>query len=113
VFSKTQVSNPSELYLADANLKKERKVSNFNDWVLTKKLSIPTKTFTNELGMTVDIGSLQPSNFKTGKISFEIHGPSAMWGPGEAVCGTNTNIFVVSYGVVQQSRGSGGYSWIF
>jgi hypothetical protein len=32
--------------------------------------------------MTVDIGSLQPSNFKAGKISFEIGGPSAMWGPG-------------------------------
>jgi dipeptidyl aminopeptidase/acylaminoacyl peptidase len=65
VFSKTQVSNPSELYLADANLKKRAK-SNFNDWVQTKKLSIPTKkTFINELGMTVEYWvMLPPSTFK-------------------------------------------------
>jgi dipeptidyl aminopeptidase/acylaminoacyl peptidase len=120
VFSKTQVINPSELYLADANLKKELKVSNFNDWVLTKKLSIPTKkTFTNELGMTVEYWVMQPSNFKAGEkypLLLEIHGgPSAMWGPGEASMWHEYQYFCSNgYGVVYSNpRGSGGYGLDF
>ncbi|MBC5842145.1 S9 family peptidase [Flavobacterium sp. F-380] len=120
VFSKTQVINPSELFLADANLKKERKVSNFNDWVLTKKLSIPTKkSFVNELGMTVEYWVMQPSNFKAGEkypLLLEIHGgPSAMWGPGEASMWHEYQYFCSNgYGVVYSNpRGSGGYGLDF
>jgi len=120
VFSKTQVTNPSELYLSDANLKKERKVSNFNDWVLTKKLSIPTKkTFINELGMTVEYWVMLPSTFKAGEkypLLLEIHGgPSAMWGPGEASMWHEYQYFCSKgYGVVYSNpRGSGGYGLDF
>ncbi|MDG2433333.1 S9 family peptidase [Flavobacterium sp.] len=120
VFSKTQVSNPSELYLADANGKKEQKSSNFNDWVLSKKLSFPTKkTFTNEQGMTVEYWVMPPSNFKTDQkypLLLEIHGgPSAMWGPGEASMWHEYQYFCSKgYGVVYSNpRGSGGYGLDF
>lgn len=120
VFSKTQVVNPSELYIADANLKKERKVSSFNDWVVTKKIAVPTKkTFTNELGMTVEYWVMPPSNFKAGEkypLLLEIHGgPSAMWGPGEESMWHEYQYFCSKgYGVVYSNpRGSGGYGLDF
>jgi dipeptidyl aminopeptidase/acylaminoacyl peptidase len=120
VFSKTQVSNPSELYFADANGKKEQKSSNFNDWVLSKKLSFPTKkTFTNEQGMAVEYWVMPPSNFKTDQkypLLLEIHGgPSAMWGPGEASMWHEYQYFCSKgYGVVYSNpRGSGGYGLDF
>lgn len=120
VLAKTQVINPSELYLTDANFKMERKASNFNDWVLTKKLSIPTKqTFTNELGMTVEYWVMQPSNFKSGQkypLLLEIHGgPSAMWGPGEESMWHEYQYFCSKgYGIVYSNpRGSGGYGLDF
>lgn len=120
VFSKTQVINPSELYIADANLKQERKVSSFNDWVLTKKLSIPTKkTFTNELETTIEYWVMPPSNFKAGEkypLLLEIHGgPSAMWGTGEESMWHEYQYFCSKgYGVVYSNpRGSGGYGLDF
>ena len=120
VFSKTQVSNPSELYFADANLKNEKKVSNFNDWVTTKKLSIPEKkTFTNDLGMTVEYWIMKPSNYKQGEkypLLLEIHGgPSAMWGPGEVSMWHEYQYFCSKgYGIVYSNpRGSGGYGLDF
>jgi dipeptidyl aminopeptidase/acylaminoacyl peptidase len=120
VFSKTQVVNPSELYFADANGKKEQKSSNFNDWVLFKKLSFPTKkTFTNEQGMTVEYWVMPPSNFKADQkypLLLEIHGgPSAMWGPGEASMWHEYQYFCSKgYGVVYSNpRGSGGYGLDF
>ena len=120
VFSKTQISNPSELYFADANLKNEKKVSNFNDWVSTKKLSIPVKkTFTNDLGMTVEYWIMKPSNYKQGEkypLLLEIHGgPSAMWGPGEESMWHEYQYFCSKgYGIVYSNpRGSGGYGLDF
>ena len=120
VFSKTQVSNPSELYFADANLKNEKKVSNFNDWVINKKLSFPEKkTFINDLGMTVEYWIMKPSNYKQGEkypLLLEIHGgPSAMWGPGEESMWHEYQYFCSKgYGVVYSNpRGSGGYGLDF
>ncbi|MDI5950409.1 S9 family peptidase [Flavobacterium yafengii] len=120
VFSKTQVSNPSELYFADANLKNEKKVSNFNDWVTNKKLSIPEKkTFINDLGMTVEYWIMKPSNYKQGEkypLLLEIHGgPSAMWGPGEESMWHEYQYFCSKgYGIVYSNpRGSGGYGLDF
>lgn len=120
VFSKTQISNPSELYFADANLKNEKKVSNFNDWVTNKKLSIPEKkTFINDLGMTVEYWIMKPSNYKQGEkypLLLEIHGgPSAMWGPGEESMWHEYQYFCSKgYGVVYSNpRGSGGYGLDF
>lgn len=120
IYSKTQVSNPSELYLADANFKNEKKISTFNDWVATKNLSYPEKkTFQNELGMTVEYWIMKPSEYKQGEkypLLLEIHGgPSAMWGPGEESMWHEYQYFCSKgYGVVYSNpRGSGGYGLDF
>ena len=120
VFSKTQVSNPSELYFADANFKNEKKVSDLNDWVTNKKLSFPEKkTFINDLGMTVEYWIMKPSNYKQGEkypLLLEIHGgPSAMWGPGEESMWHEYQYFCSKgYGIVYSNpRGSGGYGLDF
>jgi dipeptidyl aminopeptidase/acylaminoacyl peptidase len=39
VYAKTEVANPSELYFANTDFKKQRKGSDFNGWVGNKKLS--------------------------------------------------------------------------
>jgi dipeptidyl aminopeptidase/acylaminoacyl peptidase len=120
VFSKTQVSNPSELFLADANMEGERQLSNFNDWVKTRKLSFPQKaTFVNEKGMTVEYWVMKPVNYQQGKkypLLLEIHGgPASMWGPGEASMWHEYQYFCSKgYGVVYSNpRGSGGYGTEF
>lgn len=116
VFSKTQVANPSELFIADAALKNEKQVSNFNDWVKTKKLSFPEKNkFINDKGMAVEYWVMKPINFQAGKkypLLLEIHGgPSAMWGPGEASMWHEYQYFCSKgYGIVYSNpSGSGGY----
>lgn len=116
VFAKTEVSNPSEVFVADASLKNAKRVSDFNSWVASKKLSIPEKrTFVNELGMTVEYWIMKPTNYEAGKkypLLLEIHGgPSAMWGPGEATMWHEFQFFCSQgYGVVYSNpRGSGGY----
>jgi len=120
VFSKTAISNPSELYFADTDFKKERKASDFNPWVSTKKLSFPEKkTFVNELGMTVEYWVMKPANYKEGEkypLLLEIHGgPAAMWGPGEESMWHEYQYFTSrGYGVVYSNpRGSGGYGLDF
>lgn len=116
VFTKTQVSDPSELYIADASMKNIKQVSNFNDWVKEKKLSMPEKkTFVNEKGMTIEYWVMKPTNYSAGKkypLLLNIHGgPSAMWGPGEASMWHEFQFFCSKgYGVVYcNPRGSGGY----
>lgn len=120
VYSKTEILNPSELYFATADFQKERKASDFNDWVRTKKLSFPEKkTFVNELGMTIEYWVMKPTNFKEGEkypLLLEIHGgPSAMWGPGEESMWHEYQYFCSKgYGVVYSNpRGSGGYGLDF
>ncbi|MCL6461460.1 MAG: S9 family peptidase [Flavobacterium micromati] len=120
VYSKTEVQNPSELYFTNSDFKKHRKGSNFNDWVLNKKLSIPEKkTFINELGMTIEYWVMKPTNYKEGEkypLLLEIHGgPSAMWGPGQESMWHEYQYFCSKgYGVVYSNpRGSGGYGLDF
>jgi dipeptidyl aminopeptidase/acylaminoacyl peptidase len=120
VYSKTEISNPSELYFATADFQKERKASDFNYWVRTKKLSFPEKkTFINELGMTIEYWVMKPTNYKEGEkypLLLEIHGgPSAMWGPGEESMWHEYQYFCSKgYGVVYSNpRGSGGYGLDF
>lgn len=116
LFSKTEVLNPSEVYLADATLKNATKLSALNDWVKEKKLSLPEKgTFVNNKGLTVEYWMMKPANFVAGKkypLVLEIHGgPAAMWGPGEAGMWHEYQYFASrGYGVVYSNpRGSGGY----
>ena len=116
VFTKTHVSDPSELYIADASMKNIKQVSNFNEWVKEKKISMPEKkTFINEKGMTIEYWVMKPTNYLAGKkypLLLDIHGgPSAMWGPGEASMWHEFQFFCSKgYGVVYcNPRGSGGY----
>lgn len=120
VFSKTEVLNPSELYVADMNLKTVTKVSSFNDWVKSKKLSLPEKhRFVNSKGLNVEYWVMKPSNYEPNKkypLLLEIHGgPTAMWGPGEASMWHEFQYFCgKGYGVVYSNpRGSGGYGNAF
>ena len=120
IFSKIEVSNPSELFMADASMKNVKKLSQFNDWVKTKKLSFPEKkTFMNDQGMTVEYWVMKPSGFKSGEkypLLLEIHGgPSAMWGPGESSMWHEYQYFCSKgYGIVYSNpRGSGGYGLEF
>lgn len=119
-YSKSQVSNPSELYLANAEAKNEKKISNYNNWVLSKKLSFPEKkSFVNDLGLTVEYWVMKPTNFKEGTkypVLLEMHGgPAAMWGPGEESMWHEFQYFCSKgYGIVYANpRGSGGYGLDF
>ena len=116
VFVKVEVNDPSEVYIADAGLKNERRISNFNSWITSKKLSLPEKrSFVNDQGMTVEYWIMKPTNYEAGKkypLLLEIHGgPSAMWGPGEPTMWHEFQYFCSrGYGVVYcNPRGSGGY----
>jgi dipeptidyl aminopeptidase/acylaminoacyl peptidase len=116
LFSRTQVTNPSELYMTDAALKNEKQLSDFNSWVKTKKLSLPEKkTFTNDKGLTIEYWIMKPAQYKEGEkypLLLEIHGgPTAMWGPGESSMWHEYQYFCSKgYGVVYSNpRGSGGY----
>ncbi len=121
VYAKTEVANPSELYIADAAGKNANRISYFNhDWVQTKKISYPEKkTFTNTKGQTIEYWVMKPAVFEPGKkypLLLEIHGgPSAMWGPGEASMWHEYQYFCSKgYGVVYcNPRGSGGYGMDF
>ncbi|MEO7982692.1 MAG: S9 family peptidase [Bacteroidota bacterium] len=121
VFVKTEVTNPFELYVADATGKNANRLSSFNSgWVAAKKLSFPEKhNFKNEKGMEIEYWVMKPTNYEPGKkypLLLNIHGgPSAMWGPGETSMWHEFQYFCSKgYGVVYcNPRGSGGYGLDF
>jgi dipeptidyl aminopeptidase/acylaminoacyl peptidase len=116
VYAQTGVRNPSDLYVADASLRQVHRAGTFNDWVKTRRLSVPEKhTFVNDKGLTVEYWVMKPTAYQAGQkypLLLEIHGgPSAMWGPGEASMWHEFQYFASQgYGVVYSNpRGSGGY----
>jgi dipeptidyl aminopeptidase/acylaminoacyl peptidase len=117
VFVKTEVANPNEVYLANADAKKAQRITSLNhDWVKDKKLSQPEKkTFKNSKGQEVEYWVMKPSNYTPGTkypLLLEIHGgPTAMWGPGESSMWHEYQYFASrGYGIVYSNpRGSGGY----
>jgi dipeptidyl aminopeptidase/acylaminoacyl peptidase len=121
VYSRTAITSPFELYLADAAAKNPKRITSLNtEWVSKKRLSIPEKKiFVNEKGLTVEYWVMKPANYEPGKkypVVLEIHGgPSAMWGPGEASMWHEYQFFCSKgYGVVYSNpRGSGGYGQEF
>jgi dipeptidyl aminopeptidase/acylaminoacyl peptidase len=120
VFARTAVVNPSELFMADTDMKNEKKLGNFNDWVKTKKLSFPEKhSFINEKGLMVEYWLMKPINYQVGKkypLLLEMHGgPAVMWGPGEASMWHEFQYFCSQgYGIVYANpRGSMGYGLEF
>lgn len=116
IFAKTEVANPSEVYTADMSMKAPVRISNLNEWVKTRQLSLPEKkTFVNSKGLTVEYWMMKPAAYEAGQkypLLLEIHGgPAAMWGPGEAGMWHEFQYFAgKGYGVVYSNpRGSGGY----
>jgi dipeptidyl aminopeptidase/acylaminoacyl peptidase len=120
VFSRTEVTDPSELYAADAGAKSPKKLTGNNDWISTRRLSLPEKhEFTNDIGETIEYWVMKPIGYTPGHkypLLLDIHGgPSAMWGPGEASMWHEFQYFCGrGYGVVYcNPRGSGGYGLDF
>ena len=120
LYSKTEVSNPNELYLADLQMKNPVKLTSINDWVKNKALSFPEKRiYTNSKGQKIEYWIMKPSNFEAGKkypLLLNMHGgPTAMWGPGEFSMWHEHQYFCSQgYAVVYANpRGSGGYGLDF
>ncbi len=125
VLSKTEVVNPSELYLANAMAKAQTKLTTHNDWVAQRALSFPEKrTYKNSLGQSVDYWIMKPAALgttasgatKKHPLLLNMHGgPTAMWGPGEASMWHEFQYMCAQgYGVVYANpRGSGGYGLNF
>jgi dipeptidyl aminopeptidase/acylaminoacyl peptidase len=120
LYAKTDITNPNELYVADLGMKNAVQISNHNDWVKNKALSVPEKrTYTNSKGQKVEYWIMKPSNFEAGKkypLLLNMHGgPTAMWGPGEFSMWHELQYFCSQgYGVVYANpRGSGGYGLAF
>lgn len=117
IYSKTSVQNPSELEVADEQLKNVKVITALNSgWLAKKNIVLPEKhTFKNDAGMDVEYWVMKPANYRSGQkypLLLEIHGgPSAMWGPGEAGMWHEYQYFcAMGYGVVYSNpRGSGGY----
>ncbi|HEY1872512.1 MAG TPA: S9 family peptidase, partial [Chitinophagaceae bacterium] len=121
VFAKTQIADPFELYIANADAKNEKRVSDFNySWIQSRQISFPEKrSFVDNKGMTIEYWIMKPVNYDATKkypLLLEIHGgPSAMWGPGETSMWQEYQFFCgKGYGVVYcNPRGSGGYGLDF
>jgi dipeptidyl aminopeptidase/acylaminoacyl peptidase len=116
-FAKTEVKNPSELYVADLLVKNPVKITSLNDeWLSTKAVSFPEKrTYKNSKSLVVEYWIMKPANMENGKkypLLLNMHGgPTAMWGPGESSMWHEFQYFCSQgYGVVYANpRGSGGY----
>ncbi|MDI9866862.1 S9 family peptidase [Flectobacillus sp. DC10W] len=116
-FAKTEVKNPSELYVADLLVKNPVKITSLNDeWLSTKAVSFPEKrAYKNSKGLVVEYWIMKPANMENGKkypLLLNMHGgPTAMWGPGESSMWHEFQYFCSQgYGVVYANpRGSGGY----
>jgi dipeptidyl aminopeptidase/acylaminoacyl peptidase len=69
LYVKTAVANPFELFIADATMKNEKRISNFNnEWINNKTISLPEKkTFTNDKGLTIEYWVMKPTNYEAGK----------------------------------------------
>ncbi len=120
-FVKTEVDDPSELYMSDNSGKNSKRLTELNtEWLVSKQISYPEKrSFVNEQGMTIEYWVMKPSNYKAGEkypLLLEIHGgPASMFGPGEATMWHEFQYFCSKgYGVVYSNpRGSGGYGEAF
>ncbi|MBN1223543.1 MAG: S9 family peptidase [Candidatus Aminicenantes bacterium] len=121
LYALTEVTNPLELYAADADGKGERRMTSFNaGWLQSKKIVLPQeKWLTRPDGIKIQYWVMEPANRQPGKkhpLVLGIHGgPSAMWGPGEFTMWHEFQLLTSwGYGVVYcNPRGSGGYGFSF
>jgi dipeptidyl aminopeptidase/acylaminoacyl peptidase len=119
IYSKTGITNPSELYVHAGG--KESRFTDLNSgWLATKSLSKAEKhVFTNAKGQVIDYWIMKPIGYVAGKkypMVTEIHGgPTAMWGTGEASMWHEFQYYAAQgMGIVYcNPRGSGGYGTPF
>lgn len=117
VFAKTEVANPNELYISNADFSRQTRISDLNHhWLKDRKLSFPEKRiYKNSSGQDIEFWVMKPLNREAGKkypVVLQLHGgPTAMWGPGEGSMWHEFQYFATQgYGVVYPNqRGSGGY----
>jgi len=117
VFAKTEVANPNELYISNADFSRQTRISDLNQhWLKDRKLSFPEKRiYKNSAGQDIEFWVMKPLNREAGKkypVVLQLHGgPTAMWGPGEGSMWHEFQYFATQgYGVVYPNqRGSGGY----
>lgn len=120
VYSKTQVSNPNELYVSNSQGGNERVLTEYNSvWLAERWVSEPKAHHFKQDGFGVDYWVMPPYGKKEGEkypTVLEIHGgPTAMWGPGEFSMWHEFQVLAGrGYGIVYANpRGSGGYGKVF
>ncbi|MEZ0540940.1 S9 family peptidase [Fibrella arboris] len=121
IFAKTEVADPSALYVASLDATAPKKLLAPNaDWLAGKVLSYPKKgVYRNSAGQSVEYWIMKPARFVEGKtypLVLNMHGgPTAMWGPGEQSMWHELQYLCAQgYGVVYANpRGSGGYGQAF
>lgn len=120
VYSKTQVSNPSELYFSTSEGKNEKQLTQYNTtWLADRWVSKPEAHHFEQDGFGVDYWVMPPYGLKEGEkypTLLEMHGgPTAMWGPGESSMWHEFQVLAGrGYGIVYANpRGSGGYGKAF
>lgn len=121
VYSQTDITNPSELYVADLELKSPKRLTDLNTgWLANRKLTgVEKATFKNEKGLEVEYWIMKPTDYKEGQkypLMLQIHGgPASMWGPGVMSMWHEYQYFASQgYGIVYANpRGSSGYGMEF
>ncbi|MCE7053173.1 S9 family peptidase [Algoriphagus sp. AGSA1] len=120
VYAKTEVANPSELYISSLDGKNEKVLTDYNSsWLADRWVSVPAAHHFEQDGFGVDYWVMPPFGLKDGTehpTVLEMHGgPTAMWGPGESSMWHEFQVLAgKGYGVVYANpRGSGGYGKAF
>lgn len=121
IYSQTDITNPSELYMADLQMKNPKRLTDLNTgWLANRKLTgVEKGTFKNEKGLEVEYWIMKPTDYQEGKkypLMLQIHGgPASMWGPGVMSMWHEYQYFASQgYGIVYANpRGSSGYGMEF
>ncbi|WPP51605.1 S9 family peptidase [Catalinimonas niigatensis] len=88
VYAATEVTQPYELYMADAKGSNAQQLTTLNsDWLADKQMIQPQRYSIENEGHNVEYWVMEPVNRQPNMqypVVLEMHGgPSAMWGPGE------------------------------
>jgi dipeptidyl aminopeptidase/acylaminoacyl peptidase len=121
VYAITEPANPSEVYTADADGDRERRITELNTGWLSGVHVQPHRGFFYRSfdGRRVQGWLIEPVGYERGRkypLVVEVHGgPHVMWGPGEQTMWHEfqflaANGYVVLY---TNPRGSGGYGYEF
>lgn len=116
----TDAANPYELYAANLDFTRERRLTEHNArWLSTKRLSVPEPYVLRRDSLEIPYWIMKPTVPGDGEarpLLVQMHGgPAVMWGPGEATMWFEFQYFAArGYGVVfGNPRGSEGYGDAF